>query len=148
MFRPWCWRAGRVCDSDLSALIVQGEGGKCREALQRHLLSGNSSCPHLPGKVLLWCRPPTCCGWGLRVWAPLCSFLLNPYLYSKWVFAVVIYSPTVLLTLSLPLVCFPSALTLNTVMAVWLQRRARDPDESKGKERGYDRMYSNMYITS
>lgn len=39
--RYWCWWAGRVCDSDLNALIMQRK--KHREALQRHLLSGNTS---------------------------------------------------------------------------------------------------------
>lgn len=143
--RYWYSRTSGVFDSDLHALIVQ------RGQAEKH--HSTIYCLETP--------PVFCTRQGVAliqsaylqggVWASLEGTPLSPFLskrctatdwfclrfysglfeHEKPIF-VLIYLANVLLTASFPLVCFASAVTFSTVMALWLQQYIYSLNESGG----------------
>lgn len=141
--RYWYLRTSRVFDSDLHALIVQrGQTEKhhstiyCLETppvfctrqgvalIQSAYLQGGvwTSLEGTPFSSFL----SKCC--TARDWFCLC-FYSGLFEHEKQIF-VLIYSVNVLLTASFSLICFASAVTFSTVMALWLQQYIYSLNES------------------
>lgn len=120
----------------------------CRQAKQRSITAPSTVWKPLLffvlGKVLLWYNQPTCrVGFELH-WTPFSSFLSKCctardwfclrfysglFEHEKQIF-VLIYLVNVLLTASFSLICFASAVTFSTVMALWLQQYIYSLNES------------------